>query len=215
MSNNLITQIAKHALKDRKDDLYESPEVAVEALLAVERLPPFIWEPACGPGAIVRVLRRNGFNVWATDLVDYDCPDSESRRDFLLEKQTRVDVQAIVTNPPYKLAREFVEHALKMCPLVCMLLRLAFIESERRSGILDDGTLARMHVFKSRLPMMHRNGWKGPIAGSAIPYAWFVWDRYHKGPVTLRRINWSYSDQSKPPEIISEAPKLLDLPLFK
>lgn len=214
MPRSLVTQSARHAIADRKDDLYESPEVSVEALLKVESLPPFIWEPACGPGSIVRVLRRNGFNVWATDLVDYGCPDSESRRDFLMEQQTRVDVQAIVTNPPYKLAGEFVKHALEMCPRVCMLLRLAFIESERRSGILDGGQLARVHVFSNRLPMMHRDGWDGPRTGSAIPYAWFCWDRFHKGPATLRRIRWAHSDQTKPPEIIADAPKLLDLPLF-
>lgn len=217
MSASLSTGNAKAALSERGDDLYESPEVAVEALLKVEDLPPFIWEPACGPGSIVRVLRRNGFNVWATDLVDYGCPDSEARRDFLMEQQTRVDVQAIVTNPPFKLANEFVEHALKMCPRVCMLLRLAFIESERRSGILDGGQLARVHVFSNRLPMMHRAGRGTKVAktnSSAMSFAWFCWDRFHKGPATLRRIRWGYSDQAKAPAIISDAPKLGDLPLF-
>ena len=48
----------------------QMPEVAVEALLKVESFPTVLWEPACEPGAIVRVLRRHGHVVYATDLVD-------------------------------------------------------------------------------------------------------------------------------------------------
>ena len=59
------------------------------------------------------------------------------------------------------------------------------------SDILDGGLLARVHVFKNRLPMMHRAGWAGPQASSAIPFAWFVWDREHAGPTTIDRISWS------------------------
>ncbi len=77
-----------HPLADRGDDVYETPEVAVEALLKVESQPTVLWEPACGPGAIVRVLRRHGHVVYATDLVDYNSPDQdESGWDFLLERQ--------------------------------------------------------------------------------------------------------------------------------
>jgi hypothetical protein len=58
-----------------------------------------------------------------------------------------------------------------------MLLRLAFLESERRSAILESGWLTRVHVFRKRLPMMHRVGWNGPRASSALAFAWFCWDR--------------------------------------
>ena len=39
----------------------------------------------------------------------------------------------IITYPPYRLADEFVAHALELCPRVLMLLRLALLESRRRS----------------------------------------------------------------------------------
>jgi hypothetical protein len=51
---------ARHALAARKDDLYETPPEAVEALMRVEQLPHHIWEPACGPGSIVGILRATG-----------------------------------------------------------------------------------------------------------------------------------------------------------
>lgn len=179
-------------LAERGNDLYESPPGAVRALLKAESLPACIWEPACGPGSIVRVLRSAGHVVFATDLVDYDSRDQdESGWDFLMEQRVPFGAQAIVTNPPYKLASEFAAHALTLCPVVMMLLRLAFIESERRRGILDGGSLARVHVFRNRLPMMHRHGFEGPMLKmGAIPFAWFVWNRDHKGTTQLNRISW-------------------------
>lgn len=193
-TTNLRTGTARAPLADRGNDLYETPPVAVEALLRVERLPHHIWEPACGPGSIVSVLRAAGHTVWATDLVNYGCPDSEVQIDFLMERQSRIDVEAIVTNPPFKNAEAFVEHALALCPRVIMLLRLAFLESERRRPILDCGRLARVHIFRKRLPMMHRHGWKGPRANSSMAFAWFVWNRAHRGPTELRRISWDKTE---------------------
>ncbi len=180
----------QHAHADRGHDLYETPDVAVRALLKAERLPQHVWEPACGPGAIVRVLREEGHEVHATDLVDYGCPDSAGGVDFLMARTAPMGVGAIVTNPPFKLAGDFVLHALELCPVAIFLLRLAFLESQRRTTILDCGRLARVHVFKKRLPMMHRAGWTGPVNSSNVPFAWFVFDRGHKGPIVLDRISW-------------------------
>jgi len=177
-------------LKVRRDDLYETPPVAVRALIENEVLPYRIWEPCCGPGAIVRELRAAGHSVLATDLVDYDSPDQDHARwDFLMETPKH-DIGAIVTNPPFKNAEAFVAHALELCPKVVMLLRLAFLESKRRAPILDTGMLARVHVFSSRLPMMHRAGWDGPKTSSAMAFAWFAWDRDHRGPTSIDRLSW-------------------------
>lgn len=189
MSLSLATSNKRHALADRGNDLYETPEVATRALLRHVPIPSDIWEPACGPGAIARVLRAAGHNVIASDLVDYGCPGARSGVDFLLE-QAAPHVSAIVTNPPYKLGAEFVEHGLRLVPKVIMLLRLGFLESVRRTNVLDGGHLAAVLPFRNRLPMMHRDGWDGPKSSSAMAFAWFVWDREHSGPTELRRISW-------------------------
>lgn len=182
---------ARHHLSARKDDLYETPAPAVTALLNVATLPRHIWEPACGPGAIVRVLRSTGRKVIATDLVDYGCPDSFARRDFLMERRAPVAAQAIVTNPPFKLADQFAAHALDLVPEVFMLLRLAFLESERRSPILDRGDLRAVYPFRRRLPFMHRHGWTGPVHGnSGMAFAWFWWSRGWNQAAQIERISW-------------------------
>lgn len=185
-------QVQRHLLEDRKDDLYETPDVAVHALMRAEKLPKVLWECACGPGRIVNVLRSAGHMVYATDLVDYGCPDAESGIDFLMERQApSFAIDAIVTNPPFKLANEFAAHSLRLgIPKVIMLLRLAFMESDRRTPILDNGLLARVHVFRKRLPMMHRAGWEGRKSNSGMAFAWFVWDLAHRGPTELHRLSW-------------------------
>jgi hypothetical protein len=43
-----------------------------------------------------------------------------------------VGCEAIVSNPPYKIATEFAARALDLAPIVCLLLRLAFLESVKR-----------------------------------------------------------------------------------
>lgn len=190
MTLNHSANPGRHALKVRKDDLYETPDVAVHALLRAERIPHYVWEPACGPGAIVNVLRAAGHEVIASDLVDYGDPTHFYRRDFLMERAAPERCQAIITNPPYKLADEFVGHALQLVPLVIMLLRLPFLESARRTAIIEGGRLARVHIFRQRLPRMHRGGWRGHEASSSMCFCWFVWDRAHQGPTELRRISW-------------------------
>lgn len=185
MSLSLVTGSAQAPLAVRGDDLYETPACAVRALLAVEPVPLCVWEPACGPGAIVRVLRESGRAVIATDLVDWGCPDAVSRRDFLLEREAPAGVPAIVTNPPFKLAEEFVEHAIGLVPEVYMLMRGAFLEGQRwyrpeenKAGLGLRDHLARVWMFAPRLPFMHRHGYDGPKnSNSGMPFAWFVFQR--------------------------------------
>ena len=153
-----------------------------------ELLPLWVWEPAAGRGVIAHVLRDAGHVVITSDLIDYGNLDFV--RDFLSEFKMLAGCEAICTNPPYQHANKFVEHAIELAPKVYMLLRLASLESIKRTAILEHRGLARVHVFRNRLPMLHRDGWTGPRASSAICFAWYVWDRNHVGPATIDRISW-------------------------
>lgn len=188
---NMSTGNRVHSIKDRGDDLYQTPPVAVRALLQVEHVPDIVWEPCCGPGAIVNELRASGRTVIAHDLVPWGCPDSAAGRDFLMEWESAAP--CVVTNPPFKLAEEFVEHAVKLCPEVYMLLRVAFLEGLRWERALAPH-LARVHVFAPRLPMMHREGWDGPVnSNSGIAFGWFSFQRdwaRKGGQPTINWVNW-------------------------
>jgi hypothetical protein len=187
---NHSCQVQRHGYADRGLDLYETPAPAVHALLQVERVPHRIWEPAAGRGAIVNVLRAAGHEVIASDIADYGDPTHFVSRDFLAETKLPAGVEMILTNPPFRIVEQFTAHALELCPRVILLLRLAFLESERRRGILEGRGLARVHVFRRRLPMMHRDGWQGRKANSGMAFAWFIWDRGYDRPTTIDRISW-------------------------
>ena len=182
-----------HSLAVRGDDLYETPPAAVSALLQRVSLPKVIWEPACGPGSIVNVLREQGHIVHASDLVEYGCDEAQSGWDFLMEQAAPAGTEAIVTNPPFKLAEEFATHAKALCPHVVMLLRLAFLEGLRWERGLSAG-LERVIVFAPRLPFMRRHGYEGPKhSNSGFPFAWFIWNADYVGQPTIEWANWRVS----------------------
>ena len=169
-------------------NLYETPEQVTRALMRAEQLPYSIWEASCGRGAIARVLRLAGHDVLATDLQDYRSADQDyANFDFMQQHQMPyADLDAIVQNPPYNRATEFVRRSLELTRFSYFLLRLQFLEGQRRQDILD--RLARVHVFIDRIPLMHRDGWEGPKATNTQAFAWFVFDREHTGPALVHRI---------------------------
>jgi hypothetical protein len=173
---------------ERGNDLYQTPGCAVEALLRVEKLPHKIWEPAAGYGAIVRVLRDHGHAVIASDLIDYG--GLHFVADFHSVTKAPAGTRAIITNPPFRdRVYRFIAHALDLSPTVIMLARLALLESVERTEILEHRGLARVHVFRERLPRMHRDSWNGRKAESAIPFAWFVWQAGFHGAPTIHRLS--------------------------
>jgi hypothetical protein len=187
---NHSAQCGQHSHAERGHDCYPTSPGAARALLQAEQLPKYIWDPCCGTGTIVTELRAAGHEVVASDLVDYGIPIAAYYgADFLLEQRAPIDCEGIVCNPPYKLAPSFVRHAIRLVPFTAMLLRLAFLESASRTDILEHSGLARVLVFRRRLPMMHRHGWSGPIASSGIAHAWFVWRRGWNGNPQIKRID--------------------------
>lgn len=163
-----------------KDDFYPTPPYAVQALLENIQLPHKIWEPACGDGAISKELEAAGHEVISTDLVDRGY--GQANIDFLME--IKCPAQYIITNPPYKLANQFVTkcfdllHAHEELFGFAMLLRLAWLEGdERRRTIFDVHPPAEVMVFSKRLTMIrgdHDSAWYG---SGKIAFAWMLWDR--------------------------------------
>lgn len=119
-------------------DYYATEPVAMELLLQEERFSPVIWEPACGEGHLSKVLEKHGYKVINTDLV-YRGFGTEQSVDFLkLNRATDYFEGDIITNPPYKYAKEFVEKALELIDdrrKVAMFLKLTFLEGKARKKL--------------------------------------------------------------------------------
>lgn len=118
--------------EDREEnDFYATQPIAAEWLIKLENLDNNIWECACGQGHLGKVFEEHGYNVLATDLIDRGY--GQGGVDFL--KSDGLFIGDIVTNPPYKYAQEFIEHALSLIPdgyKVCMFLKVQFLEGKAR-----------------------------------------------------------------------------------
>ena len=156
------------------NDFYRTPAHVTRGLLTKETFGADVWEPACGDGAITRVLQDHGHAVRSSDLIYRGCGTVQ---DFLTK--TRLLAPTIVTNPPFKLAEDFVLQALGLGAVhVAMLLRLAWLEGERRRiKVFRNHAPARVWVMSSRPTLWHGLDPHARATGGAISYAWFVWDR--------------------------------------
>ena len=186
---------ARHALKDRGADFYETPAEATLALLKYESLMGRIWEPCAGRGAIARLLIQAGHDVVCHDLNAWSGADEgiETPIDFLLEQQAPQGCRTIVTNPPYNILNPFLRHSLQLVDTVIVLLPLMRQEGSTRSDLIDYH-LKRVWAFRERLPMMHREGWEGKKTGiGGVPFGWFVFGTQPHAPdtgFTTRRVSW-------------------------
>jgi hypothetical protein len=140
-------QSGQHAHTTRALDFYSTPAIAVEALLQAEQFTPAtrVWEPAAGDGAITHVLRVHGFPVICSDIVERAFP-LHFTGDFLTQSKAPEAVTTIVTNPPFRQAQRFAEHSINLVPDVFLLLRLAFLESVRRTDLLEHRGLCAVHI---------------------------------------------------------------------
>ncbi len=132
---------SNHALAERADrDYYATEPKATELLMGLETFAPRIWEPACGGGHISEVLRRHGYEVRESDIVDRignEVLDFLAGGGIFGVGQWDGD---IVTNPPYSMAGEFVERALECVKdgaKVAFFLKLTFLESAKRRSLFE------------------------------------------------------------------------------
>ena len=148
--------------------------------------PKKIWEVASGRGDLSKRLIELGYEVKSTDL--YERGFGESGIDFLGQKELWDGY--ILTNPPYALAQEFVEHALDLIlpgNKIFMFLKIQFLEGKKRKRLYDTKQLKTVYVSRSRINCF-RNGMR-ETAQNAVCYCWFVWEKGYCGDPIIKWIN--------------------------
>lgn len=185
---------SNHSKGERQQhDYYATEPKAVELLLEQEHFSPYVWECACGEGHISEVLKAHGYKVKSSDLYDRGYEVTETI-DFLTVRKEDIDhdfSRDIITNPPYKYAKEFVEKALEISmdsTKIAMLLKLTFLEGKARKKLFEVAPPKRIYVFSSRVKCA-KNGDFDSIGSSAVAYAWFVWEKGYKGDPFVKWIN--------------------------
>lgn len=172
----------------QREDYYATEPAATEWLCRLEKFDNMILEPCCGEGHIAKVLAAHGYQVESRDLINrgFGTPDMD-----FLSIDNQLWTGDIITNPPYRLAQEFVEKALQIIPTghkVAMFLKLTFLEGKARRHLFRTTPPIRVWVSSSRLKCA-MNGDFGSMGTGAVPYAWFIWEKGYKGETTVKWFN--------------------------
>ena len=179
---------SNHSDTDRQnEDFYATSPDTLDLLTRKYQIPHVVMEPACGEGHLSRWLTDHGHKVYSYDIVDRGYGQQQNFFEMLTAPD---DCQCILTNPPYKYATEFVLHALELLPeggQVVMFLKTTFLETERRyNEIFRITPPSKVYQFIRRA-LCAKNGdfAEARKQGSAVSYAWFVWEKGFKGQTTI------------------------------
>ncbi|TXH10348.1 MAG: methyltransferase [Hyphomicrobiaceae bacterium] len=147
-----------------------------------------VREPAANRGHMVRPLSEYFHDVIASDVHDYGV--GYDVRDYLYGPPPDM-VDWTITNPPFRLAHEFIERALATSRRgVAVIVRSAFLEGDKRHRELFSTTppayvlqlVDRCGMLKARLikqgapdPFNLDDQGEPRKASSATAYCWVVW----------------------------------------
>jgi hypothetical protein len=166
-------------------DDFPTPPWATRALFAhVVRTDPLdetVLEPAANRGYMAEVLKEFFADVTAYDIEDYGyCPVLPGG--FLESNVVEGSHDWVVTNPPFKLAEQFVRQALLVARRgVAVLCRTVIVEGRHRyDHLYNPQRPSIVAQFVERVPMVE--GRVDAKASTATGYCWVVWDKLHPAP---------------------------------
>ena len=162
--------------KRKKSDFYETPYTLTRKFLELEDFDKElrVCEPACGEGAIVKVLEE----YWGKDKITaYD-----KETNFLWDFD---DYDYVITNPPFSIAFEFIKKAKQLAVRkFALLLPLSYLHGKKRfDEIYSDKKygLKKVYVF-TRYPMLgEKLREDGKYNTGMMVYAWYVWENGYSG----------------------------------
>ena len=195
MSLKACTIVGGKGLSERvENDFYATdPKSVIELLETYKIEGKTFYEPCVGQGHIAKVLKEYypKSKVLCSDIVDrgyHDVIISDFLKDDL-----GIKVDWVITNPPFKRAKEFAEKSLEISKKgVAMFLRIQFLEGQSRKAWLQSSPLKYIYVFSKRqqpfrdgLPINPKTGKKW---SSVMCFAWFIWEKGYIGEPVIRWI---------------------------
>ena len=192
-----INNIRKKSNSERQ--LFRTPDYATTPLL--NYLPELtdgraVIDPSAGDGRMIRqIVQRN--SIAAHCLCDIEQSEAvlwstDSSLSWLqhhigsyLEFQPGREFGAMLTNPPFTLAQEFVEHAkTHTVGPICILQSVAWIGTQKRSRWLSERSGLKMMLNLARRPRWEFDDGK-PGASNIWDFAWYIFERDYTGKPTI------------------------------
>lgn len=174
--------------KDRaKNDLYETPYSLTRAILNKIKLKKqTIHEPACGRGAVTKVLKNFGYNVIQSDIT--------TGTDFL---KCNSEKPVIITNPPFCLWDDFVLHAKTVSKKFIFLGKLNYLGTASRYKLNLWENLRAVYPLNRCIDFRHPLREDGKFYAGALYVGWFYYDMSFYGDPTIHVLDISIDSVRK------------------
>ena len=130
-------------------------------------------EPAANRGHMVQPLSEYFGTVLASDVHDYGAGFPVS--DYLCGPASHLEpTDWTITNPPFRLAEQFIDRALGLSFGLAMIVRTSFLEGIGRYNRLFS-VIPPSYVLQFTERVVMHKGRLAPEGSSATSYAWLVW----------------------------------------
>jgi len=184
VKSGLMLGVNSHSIRE-ENDFYATNPIALKLFLSKfgSKLNKNVWECACGQGHLSKELAREGYNVYSSDLIDRGFGDTKN---FL--QSTKSFKGDILTNPPFKLAEQFIEKGMELIPNgnhLILFLKIQFLEGQRRYKLFKKFPPKYVYVHSSRQQCSKDADFEHLNATTQF-YAWYVWEKGYKGDTIIR-----------------------------
>lgn len=165
-------------------DFYATDPIAVQKLLEQYQIKGTdVLEPCIGNGNIANTVNKfygNQKSITGVDIVDRGYPNTILSDYLTWEPEKKFD--CIITNPPYSLAKEFVEKSMKLLNSdgqLMMFLKIQFLEGAKRKEMFSKYPPKYIYVFRNRMATWNNGEPLDPNGkrwATTMCHAWFVWE---------------------------------------
>lgn len=173
--------------KREENDYYATNPKALQLFLdEFTELDKYVWECACGEGHLSEELLNQDYKVFSTDLIDRNYINFNKKLDFLSSNNKFCG--DILTNPPFKLAEEFVKKGHELIDngnKIILFLKIQFLEGQKRKEMFKKYPLKYVYVHSSRQQCSMNADFENLKATTQF-YAWYVWEKGYKGDTIIK-----------------------------
>lgn len=208
---NFDSEKAKRRQLRQSNNYYATHPSVTQDLLREEQFHTKILEPFCGGGTMAEIIKQNGYEVEAYDLIDRGYGKVG---DFFKVDYPKKEYD-IITNPPYDgNLIEIIKRCLSLCKnKVAILLPIRYLSGkERHKELYSKFPPSRVYVYCERVTIAKDADFdKYSSSGANMTiYGWYVWERGHKGETELK---WIHNVRQEP-ETEEEKPKIEEVAIL-
>ena len=182
------------------NNFYATHPSVTQDILTIERFHNKVLEPFCGIGTMAEVIKNNGYDVEAYDLINrgYGKVGDFFKVDY---PENEYD---IISNPPYdETLISIVQRCCQLCNYkVALLLPLDYLSGAKRAKLYKNLPPRTVYVYSNRIKI-GKNGTFDDTTANKMVFAWYVWEKGYMGATRLKMI----TNKGDQPPVVREMSK--------